>query len=297
MSKLQPQKLQIHDFSIEVPAKWVLSGEHSVLRGKQALAFPYHDFTLKLSYRKDADAKKELTISANPFQSQIKALIGRAFEWLDVRADLLDGGEIDIQSQIPIGAGLGSSAALSVAVARLALWKANASEDRWIPLATHLEDVFHGRSSGMDVNAIAYAQPILYSLNSESREQKAEVLNQVCMPKFKLYDSGKRGQTKECIEQVNAWMKGQGENSIRYDAQMHEATQMARHALHEFADHPERSLENLAKAMNLAQNCFETWGLITPELMTQKQELLKQGALAVKLTGAGLGGFWIALWK
>ena len=49
--------------------------------------------------------------------------------------------------------------------------------------------------------------------------------------------------------------------------------------------------------MALAQQCFETWGLVTPELIEQKYELLKQGALGVKLTGAGLGGFWVALWK
>jgi mevalonate kinase len=291
---LKMQKLQIQEFTIEVPAKWVLSGEHSVLRGKQALAFPYPDFTLKLSYRKDPDAK-ELTISANPFQSQIKGLIARAFEFLNVSTDLLDGGEIDIQSQIPIGAGLGSSAALSVAVARLAIWKANSSDDRWIPLATHLEDVFHGRSSGMDVNVIAYAQPILYSLNAETREQKAEVLKPGNLPTFKLYDSGKRGQTRDCILKVQQWISEQELHT--HDEEMHEATQLATQALAEFTDDPDPALKKLALAMNQAQHCFETWGLVGPELMTQKQELLKQGALAVKLTGAGLGGFWIALWK
>lgn len=294
MPKSYGSKLQIHDFSIEVPAKWVLSGEHSVLRGKKALAFPYPEFTLKLSYRKNP-AAKELTISANPFQSQVKSLIGRAFEWLNVNPDLLGGGDLDIQSQIPIGAGLGSSAALSVAVARLAIWKANASEDRWIALATHLEDVFHGRSSGMDVNVIAYAQPILYSLNAETREQKAEMIGLGCMPTFKLYDSGKRGQTRECIERVQSWIQVNAQHP--YDEQMHEATLMAKDAMAIFGEQPDVALKMLAQAMNQAQACYEAWGLVTPELMTQKQELLKQGALAVKLTGAGLGGFWIALWK
>lgn len=294
MSKSQGLKLPFNEFSIEVPSKWVLSGEHSVLRGKQALAFPYPDFKLKLTYRRDL-GQKELLISANPFQSQIKSLIGRAFEWLEVKSDLLDGGEIDIQSQIPIGAGLGSSAALSVAVARLAIWKANASEDQWIPLATHLEDVFHGRSSGMDVNVIAYAQPILYSLNFETREQKAEVLEPTCLPTFKLFDSGKRGQTRECIALVNEWSKTN--SHLEFDQKMHEATLASTKALAEYAEHPEASLAALSLAMNQAQHCFETWGLVTPELMNQKQELLKQGALAVKLTGSGLGGFWITLWK
>ena len=74
------------------------------------------------------------------------------------------------------------------------------------------------------------------------------------------------------------------------DEQMNSATETALQALREF------KIPKLAEAMNQAQACFETWGLVSSELMDQKHELLKQGALAVKLTGAGLGGFWVALW-
>jgi len=280
---------KISGFSIEVPAKWVLSGEHSVLRGASAIAFPYPQLSLKLMFREH----DTLSVTANPFHSQIRQLVGRSCEFLKKDARLFSTGEIDIQSQIPIGAGLGSSAALSVAMARLAIWKTGANLDEWIPLATHLEDVFHGKSSGMDVSVIAHSQPILFSM-----ENHAQVLGELKrLPKFELYDSGKRGQTKLCIERVNQWRLANPESSKRLDYQMAQATGEAFLALKGFEHDAKTSEQALARAMQNAQACFEEWGLVSQELLDQKQELLKQGALAVKLTGAGLGGFWIALYS
>jgi mevalonate kinase len=280
---------RISDFTIEVPAKWVLTGEHAVLRGKGAIAFPHSRFGLKLVYRK----QKGFSITANPFQSVIKSLIGRALEFLGEESRIFDSGEIDIQSQIPIGAGLGSSAALCAAIARLVIWKTGADPGVWIPLATHLEDVFHGKSSGMDVHAIVHGRPIEFSMQGGAQPMPG--LRRI--PKFELYDSGLRGQTLDCVEKVKHWRLMNPHLAGLYDDKMGDASVLAREGLLEFQSDTVRGLERLAKAVNDAQHCFENWGLCTPELIGQKHELLKQGALAVKLTGAGLGGFWVALWS
>jgi mevalonate kinase len=282
-------KNELRSFSVEVPAKWVLTGEHSVLRGREAIAFPYPLMKLSLSYQSSLTGN----ITANPFQSQIRSLIGRASEFLKIPLDVNEA-LIDIQSQIPIGAGLGSSAALCVAMAKFCLWKAEKNEDQLIELATHLEDLFHGKSSGMDVSAIAAnTSPILYSI-----EKRAKLITGLgSMPRFELYDSGRRGATKECIQKVKHWQQSMPHLVNHYDDQMSESTRIAFQALLDFSKSPRESEEKLAHAMGLAQQCFETWGLVTPELIEQKYELLKQGALGVKLTGAGLGGFWVALWR
>lgn len=276
-------------FKVEVPAKWVLTGEHSVLRGKEAIAFPHSQMKLYLNYQPGMS----LQTAANPFQSQIRSLVGRASEFLNVPLDIHESN-IEIHSQIPIGAGLGSSAALCVAMAKFALWKAEMNEDRLVPLATHLEHLYHGKSSGMDVSAIAAASsPILYSIDSG-----AKMISPLgTVPRFELYDSGKRGSTKECIQKVKHWQQTMPHLVEHYDEQMAEATRIAHQALLNFSMKPRESEDQLAKAMTLGQQCFETWGLLSPELIEQKYDLLKQGALAVKLTGAGLGGFWAALWR
>jgi mevalonate kinase len=279
---------RVSDFSIEVPAKWILTGEHTVLRGGESLAFVMPRFLLRLSYRNQGP----ISFNPNPFQSQIRSLLARAREYLGVREDVFSTGEISISSDIPIGAGLGSSAALCVAIARLAIWRSGADLSRWIPLATHLEDVFHGKSSGMDVNAIAIGKPILFSMVEGARP----LPGLHAMPRFEFYDSGIRGSTRDCIERVKHWQRNHAHLKDALDEQMKEATRVARVGLELFQGDPARGEARLREAMELAQGCIETWGLVTPELLGQKYDLLKQGALAVKLTGAGLGGFWIALW-
>jgi len=95
---------------------------------------------------------------------------------------------------------------------------------------------------------------------------------------------------------VTEWKKSHPEEARIFDEKMGQATEVALSALVKFMEAPQESEIRLAQAMNSAQSCFEAWGLVPSELLEQKQELLKQGALAVKLTGAGLGGFWVALW-
>jgi mevalonate kinase len=276
-------------FSIEVPAKWVLTGEHSVLRGHESIAFPYPSMRFSLKYEPGVSTQ----VTANPFQSQIRSLIGRASEFLKLPLEINET-DIELHSQIPIGAGLGSSAALCVAISKFVLWKLGRSEDQVVALATHLEHFYHGKSSGMDVSAIAAnTLPILYSI-----EKGSTLITPLgSLPRFELYDSGKRGATKECIQKVKHWQQSMPHLVEHYDDQMGESTRIAHQALLSFSKNPRESEQQLARAMTMGQNCFETWGLVTPELIEQKHELLKQGALAVKLTGAGLGGFWVALWR
>ncbi|MBU6153553.1 MAG: hypothetical protein KGP28_04555 [Bdellovibrionales bacterium] len=276
------------DFSIQLPAKWVLTGEHSVLRGRTAIAFPFPRYSLKLMYRE----QDSISIAPNPFQSQIRKLIEIAMKFLKVPGNAFPGGEVEIHSEIPIGAGLGSSAALCAAIARLVLWKTRSDLSMWVPLATHLEDFFHGKSSGMDVNVIIHGAPVAFSIARGTERLESSRL----FPAFEWYDSGFRGNTRDCIERVLHWQKKNPHLKESVDDQMHEAGVLAREGIHEFQRDQESGESKIKTAMESAQNCFEQWGLVTPELLTQKSDLLRQGALAVKLTGAGLGGFWVALW-
>jgi mevalonate kinase len=279
---------RVSDFGIELPAKWVLTGEHSVLRGATAIAFPFHRYTLKLVYREQGS----FSITPNPFQSQIRRLMERAIDFLKMPGDVFPSGEVEISSAIPIGAGLGSSAALCAAIARLVLWKTRSDLSLWLPLATHLEDFFHGKSSGMDVNVIIHGAPLSFSV-----AEGAVPLDGIrAMPSFEWYDSGFRGNTRDCIERVLHWQKQNPHLKELLDQRMQQAGLFAREGLERFHASPVEGEAKIKESMELAQSCFEQWGLVTPELLTQKFDLLKQGALAVKLTGAGLGGFWVALW-
>ena len=276
------------DYEVKVPAKWVLSGEHAVLRGSEAIAFPHPDFSLILQYRRAAN---EQIFGQN--RSRYRELFSKACALLGTPMPLELEGELEIQSTIPQGAGLGSSAALCVAITRFAIWHTGSDSSQVIRIATQLEDGFHGKSSGMDVNAIVHHAPILFSMNAGARPLDA--LRRV--PVFRFSDSGLRGKTRECVEQVNRWRERSLELALQFDLQMQKATELAVNGLESYSSGSRDGLSLLKESMELSQNCLETWGLITPELFQQKQELLERGAKAVKLTGAGLGGFWVSLWE
>ena len=281
-----------NEFSTTVPAKWVLTGEHSVLRGKSAIAFPYSEFNLKISY---TPSNERLQIIAPAHEAQVLSLLERACAWLKIPFSTLDEGVLEIQSQIPVGAGLGSSAALCVALARFTLWKSgnqkSVETNPCIALATHLEHVFHGKSSGMDIHLIATGKPILFTMNEEAKP----IQSQLPSVRFELRDTRQRGKTLDCIQRVKKWQDQSPDLIHEYDQKMHDATEAARNALETFGHAPDAAESSLILAMNQAQACFEAWGLVNDTLLAQKAEILREGALAVKLTGSGLGGFWVVL--
>jgi len=293
--------MRSYDFSVSVPSKWVFAGEHAVLRGGKALAIPHDEFNLEWRFARSNNS--DLVISRNPFRDQLLALLKRGGLWIEEHLQIEVPpifGEISVESTIPLGAGLGSSAALCVAAAEFLLWQSSQKDNQntfvqnrhILPkLATALEDLFHGKSSGMDVNVIVEGRPILFSM-----EQKVEKrLEMIHLPRFKLFDTGFRATTKLCISRVEDWRKTHSFPE-ELDARMSQAACLAVDSLRQEVSADKR-LELCAHALSEAQGCFEAWGLVTPELLEQKKALLTQGALSAKLTGAGLGGFWVTLWK
>ena len=86
------------------------------------------------------------------------------------------------------------------------------------------------------------------------------------------------------------------ERAQALDTAMGASAECAAKALQDYAHDPGGAIVRLADAMNRAQTCFAEWGLMPPEAEAIAQGERDRGALAVKLTGAGNGGFLVALW-
>jgi mevalonate kinase len=56
-------------------------------------------------------------------------------------------------------------------------------------------------------------------------------------------------------------------------------------------------LNHLAESIKKAKSCFKRWGLAEGKIAQHMQMLQKHGALAVKPTGAGDGGYVLSLWE
>ena len=278
------------DFETRVPGKWVLTGEHSVLRGGTAIALPHPEARLTLRCK----PAPELRIAPPEADREIRELLGalrddweasdRVFPW--------PKGELELESTIPVGAGLGSSAALCVAMTRWLADSLDVSPSGFLEFAKTLEHRFHGRSSGMDVAVVLAGEPISYSI-----EKGPQPLGIRKLPRFTFHDTGLRARTNECILRVEAIRERDLTRAMRLDEAMSNASRNAVEGLFLYDGRSRADgLLRIAQAMDQASECFYSWEIVPGEAKRIQEDLRRQGALASKLTGAGGGGMIVALW-
>lgn len=276
-----------YSFKVSVPGKWILAGEHSVLRGAPALVFPLAQRTLTLVHS-PGDHGLELDLSGEygpEFRVLFWNLIDRACGQAGIKKSLLKG-VVKLSSQIPVGSGLGASAALCVAVGQ---WFQNSGfikSEEVYEFSRNLENLFHGESSGVDVAVTLLKEPIRFLRNGD-RQKVA--LN--WRPHLYLSYSGKKGSTLDCVQRVKAFGEKNPARGQELDRQMADSVALAENSL---KLNPTEGLNDLVKSIKMAKDCFDQWGL-TPEEEINK--LLVAGALAVKPTGSGGGGYILSLWE
>src|SRR5262249_23950184 len=136
--------------------KVILLGEHAVVYGRPALAAGVGlGLSVELSAG-DGPGRVESDPPVPPDDARPLALVREALGLLELPAsDLV----VRISSELPVAVGLGSSAALSVALLR-ALAEATGrtlAPAEELALARRLEAIFHGHPSGIDPAAAALA--------------------------------------------------------------------------------------------------------------------------------------------
>lgn len=250
---------------MRVGSKWILAGEHSVTRGVPAIAFPCNDHYMCIR----DEVANSLIIDGNPMLGPIiEKYIGRKIRY-----------RLSFESTIPVGAGFGSSAALSVLIAKWMKDRKYCDDD--LLLALHIEDSIHGKSSGIDVLAIYHNKQIHYLGTGIY-----EFLEMNWTPDIRGYVTPSEKTTKKSVHAVKKYIEKNGNES---DTRMRQAVKLCESGL------KMHSIEPLKEGIQLADSCFIEWGLYTDEMKAMKERLLAEGAIAVKPTGAGNGGGMIAL--
>ncbi len=261
-----------------------------MLRGATAIALPHPEFRLKFSFEPAA------SWSVTP--AEAASVVN---ELLDSVAESREGegysfgrpvGRLLIESTIPMGAGLGSSAALCVAIARWLEEPLELKRGELTEFATTLEHRFHGRSSGMDVAVIAASEVVSFV-----RGRGPKPLGIKRLPSFTFHDTGVRSRTSECVYQVERQREQTPVEAMQIDEKMSEASRLGMEGLIAFDRGQDvEGVDLLTRSMRLAQECYYSWKLVPAEARRLEEELLTSGAKAVKLTGAGGGGMLVALW-
>ena len=277
------------DFSSRSFGKWILAGEHAVLRGCPALVFPISSRFLDLEYRATRQ-DLELILQGdhgNELQLLIWGVLEKACELKGLSRSQLKG-QLVLTSSIPVGAGMGASAALCVALTRWLGFLGFVAESDYYEFARQLENMFHGESSGVDIAVALSGQPLRFV-----RDGARELFTPLWQPQWYISYSGQRGVTLECVNKVKALIAAQPELGAALDEQMRQAVELAQGAL---LKPQAEGWNQLLQAISLADECFERWGLSEGAPQTHMQWLREQGAIAVKPTGSGGGGYVLSLW-
>ena len=277
------------DFKTSTHGKWVLVGEHAVLRGNAAVVYPLRDRRLILNYT-FGDHPLNVMVSGeqvSDIHGIFLQVLSHASKCLGQSNRLITGTFL-LENNIPLGVGMGASAALSVAVARWFAARDNWSTDQTVLFARELENLFHGKSSGLDIAGVSAISGVVF------QQGNSAPIEQCWQPNFALSSSGEVGLTAACIERVqHLWITDRTQ-ALSVDAEMQASVVQAIDAL---KNRTQNALIALSQAMNRASDCFVTWGLVSDALKNKMQILRDAGALAVKPTGSGLGGMIISLWK
>jgi mevalonate kinase len=275
--------------SFKVYAKWILAGEHSVLRGVPALVFPLKSKALSVTLQKAPELSVRFAGShGNDLELIFWGILEKALQKVDKSPSDLKK-IIELNHDIPIGAGLGASATLCVAVGKILQNENWIAAEALYDFCRDLENVFHGESSGVDIAVSLSGGGIKFQ-----RSQGVLPVEFVWKPHLYVSYSGKRGVTLECIRKVKNLIQKDPAAGDFLDGQMNLSVDLCKKAL---LENPERGYELLKQGMDLAGDCFEKWGLASGAVADHLSWLKKQGASSVKPTGSGDGGFVLSLWK
>ncbi|HRD69492.1 MAG TPA: mevalonate kinase [Legionella sp.] len=278
-----------YDFTTTTYGKWILAGEHAVVRGHGALVFPIKKKQFSLNFNASSPSlTAESTGSSGEDMSLLFwSVLEHGMQLLHKPLNKISG-RFSLHNEIPVGVGMGASAALCVALSRWFVAQKMIDDSRCTEFARELEHLFHGKSSGLDIAGVAADEGIYFEKGC------LYPLKSVIHPLWYLSSCEQIGITANCIKQVNdLWVKNP-EMAQQIDDQMISATQECKLALENGGDD---AIARLAHGLNKAAQCFYQWGLVSDLLDQHMNDLLRKGAIAVKPTGSGGGGFVLSLWN
>ena len=267
--------------------KIILMGEHAVVYGEPAIAFPFGGTqvtaTVTLSKENNLTSIYHVGLLDEAPESllNIQQLTNKLQEILHA-----PNFHLTIESTIPSERGMGSSAAVAVAITRAFFdWQdqelTQADLLKWVDFS---EAIAHGNPSGIDAAATSGEAPIYFK-----RDFPFESFPLNIDAYLLVADTGIKGQTRSAVRSVAALMEQQPEEISGIIHQLGQLTQQARTAI------IENQATLLGQLMTQAQAQLKQLTVSNEMLDDLVTIALNHGALGAKLTGGGRGGCLLVL--
>lgn len=273
----------------EAYSKLILVGEHAVVYGKPAIAVPFPLKAKAIVYRTEGPITLESSVYTGEITSlpdKMKGISACIKETLQYLNNTSDGLLIKIDSAIPLGRGLGSSAAVAIAIVRAlaSFYKKELKHKELLSLVHVAETYAHGNPSGIDMAAELSESPIWFQ-----KGQETSALNMRENLYIVVGDTGRAGDTRTAVEKVR---KNYDLEPMKVKKSLETIENIAIEAKEALVKGDIYLLGNL---INRNQKELMSLGVSDEELNKLIEAANKAGALGAKLTGGGLGGCMIAL--
>ena len=277
----------------KAPGKIILFGEHFVVYQNRAILGAINKYATVTTEKTNTD---NILISSSLGQSSIQkdedvSNVEKKFRpFFYIAKQVIEknnfekGITIKIESDIPIGAGLGSSSACCVAAAASILNLFNDTDEKEVlELAINAEKTIFPNTSGADCTVSVSGGIIEYQ--KEKGFSKIETENEF---KFIIIDSEQVHSTDKVVERVRKFKEN---NSDVFTELCSEEERLIVKALDSMK---KNDLETIGKCMAQNQMFLEQIGVSNDELLSITKEIEKI-TFGAKITGAGDGGCIIAL--
>ena len=268
------------------PGKVILFGEHFVVYGVKAILCSINK-RVTVTAEKISDKKivinseiGNLILEPNKSISEINSPL-KPFYYLGnkVIKNQDTGIQIKIDSEIPLGVGLGSSSACCVAGAA-AIFKlfGDTSKEEILELAIEAERTIFENTSGADCTVCTYGGVMEYDKNKGFKKIQNE-------PNFQLIivNSNIEHSTQSMVFKVKEF---KNRNKEEFSRLKNLESKLVEDVLRLFK---EEKIKEIGEKMNQNQEYLETLGISNNEL-TKMVKIGQESSYGAKITGSGGGG-------
>lgn len=316
----------MHSVTASVPGKLILMGEHAAVYGKPAMVatvglraraeleptdagvvlempdLGHHetiahgrlgDLAVKAReawerYAADPRPDRFAALRSDDAGQLVRLAVGETLMDLGLAGDLDEAPpfRLRVSSEIPIGAGFGSSAALSVGIvaAVLAAFEGKAPLDRVDRLALEVERRQHGLPSGVDHGAVLRGG-VVWAERDEAGELHLEdlELGNDLLSRLAVFHTGEPESTTGAV--VAAVRESRREDPETFDLRLGRMDACVR-SLRRLLVAPRADTQVAAELIKTYQRCLEELGVVPSQVAAAIGSMERRG-VAAKISGAG----------